>query len=72
MIQIDKGIPIPGRGRKAKYPWRQMEVGDSFIIINTTNRSCSRYVGWANKLYVPLRFVGRTMPDGNYRIWRVA
>ncbi len=34
MIKIDKGIEIPpeNRGRKAKYPFRDMEVGDSFFI----------------------------------------
>jgi len=37
MIEIDKGVPIPpprkGTGRP-QYPWRDMEVGDSFFIVN--------------------------------------
>jgi len=34
MIKIEKGVPIPKskRGRDAKYPWRQLEPGDSFEV----------------------------------------
>ena len=34
-IPVDKGIPVPDdnrRGRLAIYPWKTMEVGDSFFI----------------------------------------
>ncbi len=33
-IEIDKNIPIPERnqvGRKTKYPFAEMEIGDSFL-----------------------------------------
>lgn len=29
-IEITKGLPTP-RGRRAKYPFREMDVGDSFF-----------------------------------------
>lgn len=34
-IEIKKGVPVPkidrgGKGRPMKYPWLEMEVGDSF------------------------------------------
>jgi len=33
MIKIDKDIPIPEFSTKAsKYPFRQMEIGDSFFV----------------------------------------
>lgn len=32
-IQIEKGVPVPKNiTRKSKYPFREMEVGDSFFI----------------------------------------
>ena len=33
-IKVERGrfIPKPDRGRKRKYPWHDMEVGDSFAI----------------------------------------
>ena len=34
MIKIDKGVPVPRerRGPKPLYPFRNMEVGDSFAV----------------------------------------
>lgn len=37
MIEIDKSVPIPEVTPKtsrveARYPWKQMEVGDSFLV----------------------------------------
>jgi hypothetical protein len=35
--KIEKGVPVPpivrkGVTHKTKYPWREMEVGDSFFV----------------------------------------
>lgn len=34
MYEIEKGVPIPDdpRGRRGKYPFKDMEVGDSFFV----------------------------------------
>lgn len=34
MFAIEKNIPQPksNAGRQAKYPWKSMEVGDSFFV----------------------------------------
>lgn len=75
-IQIDKGIPLapsqPGKGggRKTIYPWRQMEVGDSFFVPDRTIRSFS---GSAAQ-HRPRRFSMRTVVENGVsgiRIWRV-
>lgn len=48
LIRVDRGIPLPETrnvGRKGKYPWRQMQPGDSFFVANApTNRlgACAR------------------------------
>jgi len=61
---IEKGVPIPGR-----FPFGQMEVGDSFVI--TTKRStaavAARRYGDKHKM----KFVTRKMDNGAIRIWRV-
>jgi hypothetical protein len=60
---IDKDVPIPSR-----FPFAQMEVGDSFVI--TTKRStaavAARRYGDKHKM----KFVTRKMPDGTIRCWR--
>ena len=73
MIEIDKNIPVPlysGRGGPAKYPWRQMDVGDSFFVANIK----------ANTVSAAARLVGKRMGasftvrkvDGGVRAWRIS
>lgn len=75
MIEIEKNVPLPphantGRGRFAKYPWQEMEIGDSFVYPGATQTA--RGAVWvANKTRAPKRFVCRKF-DGVTRIWRVA
>lgn len=69
-IKIDKGIPIPsgGHGRRAKYPWHEMEVGDSFFVSGGTNNK--GFVSYANRRFAPKRFLSRTV-EGGTRVWRL-
>ena len=71
---IEKGMPVPLRSNAVpKYPFADLEVGDSFIAPPITKRILSnaahRYKrkhkseGW--------NFVCRTLQDG-CRIWRIA
>lgn len=74
MTNIDKHIPIPS-GRKGfrnrKYPFGDMEVGDSYFVEGTTEGLRARYAAQAyaarNEDY---RFSYRTLMNGT-RIWRV-
>ena len=38
MIEIEKGIPVPDARKKGhhepKFPWKEMQVGDSFVVPN--------------------------------------
>lgn len=68
---IEKGIPLPsgGAGRIPKYPFRSMEVGDSFFSVEKSARvsACQ----WARREGSGVKFV--TAKEGNgLRIWRVA
>lgn len=71
-IQIDKDLPIPtgGRGRPAKYPWADMEVGDSFLSPDQAPNTMSNVRLKAEKR-TGFKFTTRAEGDGT-RIWRIA
>jgi hypothetical protein len=72
-IKIDKGAPMPKGVRTVenyKYPWAEMEVGDSFLAPKHL-KYFKNLVSHPNKRYAPRRFTARKTPEG-YRIWRVA
>lgn len=63
-VVIEKDIPIPKEGR-SKYPWHDMEIGDSFVI-----PKLSISTGAVNDRYKPKKFIARK--HGNeYRVWRI-
>lgn len=70
-IKIEKGVPIPRKG--LKYPWPEMEVGDSFAFFPNL-KPVSAYAAThnASKAYAPRKFEARRDADGNMRCWRVA
>lgn len=72
-IKIEAGIPFENpkgtRGTGPKYPWRTMEVGDSFLFPPRLKTASSQ--AWmANKLYSPRKFAARSTPEG-VRCWRL-
>jgi len=69
-IAITKGLPAP-RGRRAKYPFRDMEIGDSFF---SPKSSVIGIHGCARR-HRPMRFTCRSVvEDGvaGIRVWRIA
>lgn len=75
-IKIEKGVPIPvGAGRQGirKYPWREMEIGDSVFIGckdgETPEKVLSR-LGQSLAFAKPLRFTRRREGD-DVRVWRI-
>jgi hypothetical protein len=73
MFQIEKNIAAPkhiGGGARPKYPFPEMEVGDSFFAPGITARGLSNATQWhANK--TGKKFTCATEADGA-RCWRVA
>lgn len=72
-IEIEKGVPIPHpySKRTPKYPWRDMEIGDSFIahgIKSAASLNTPRAAAQTNTGY---KFLVSTTPDG-VRVWRIA
>ena len=74
MFEIEKGIPVPPRvyrGRVSKYPFANMEVGESFLVEATPAKAASlataagrRRPGW--------KFISRKVDETHARVWRVA
>lgn len=68
---IDKDIPVPkqvGTGRKNKYPFDALEVGDSFFVKDAKVKTLSRTCGSHGKR-LSRKFTSRTV-DGGVRVWR--
>ena len=68
-ISITKGLPTPHRGR-AKYPFRDMEIGDSFFA---RGASVIGLHGCARR-HRPKRFTCRSLVENGVagvRVWRI-
>jgi hypothetical protein len=75
MFQIEKDLPVPDviSGRRAKYPWRRMEVGDSFFTPETSRSGLSGAKRHAEKA-TGFKFTCSTRVENGIkgvRVWRV-
>jgi len=70
-IKIDKGIPVSRSNGHARYPFAELEAGDSFLFPSHMKMSItgSRLDYWRKK-FPDRKFVTRTTPEG-VRCWRV-
>lgn len=70
-IQLDRGVPIPEQRRRKSYPFRDMEVGDSFFATET---SIVR-IHAAARNYKGVRVTCRTRIENGekgVRVWRIS
>lgn len=70
-IKVEKDVPVPlvDKGRPPKYPWGQLEPGDSFFIRGGTPSILSGRKKKIERRY-GIRLTIRTV-DGGVRVWRV-
>lgn len=68
-IKIEKNVPMPkvGSGRRTKYPFGDMDIGDSFSSPDQRVASASLHYGKRHDK----KFSMQRQPDGSYRTWRV-
>lgn len=77
MYEIEKGIKIPVRksSRPAKYPWRQMELGDSFFVPSgNPSKMITRLNPSSQTQKAGLKFTRRIVEENGVkgvRIWRI-
>lgn len=69
LFKIDKGVPMPAQAQRNKYPWADMQVGDSFLCPPTINRAsmCSTAASAGRRL--GSHYIVRTTKEG-LRVWR--
>jgi len=68
MQEIEKNVPRPKLVRMRRYPWIEMEVGDSFLFPATVKHPYVIARG-ASRLYDRKFVVHKT--DNGFRCWRV-
>lgn len=84
MLKIEKNIPVPEVdysrcGAPAKYPFKDMEIGDSFVV-RIEDSECTTLDALRNAIYqYARRQIGadkvksRRLDDKTgYRVWRIA
>ena len=69
---VDKNVPYIRKGLSLKYPFRNMDLKDSFLISKSAEdaqrvRSAASVFGRRNKV----KFSILKNEDGEYRCWRV-
>lgn len=70
-MKIDKDVPIPEKHHEgnSKYPWDEMEVGDSFLVDEVKHISVAQGILRVNKLKKPKHFICKRVENGT-RVWR--
>lgn len=72
-FKIEDGYAIPAerqpRVRRAKYPWNELEVGQSFFVEGARLRSMSSTASHAGRR-TGRKFIVRNA-DSGVRVWRV-
>lgn len=73
IVRIDKNVPMPQpapRGRPNRYPWKNMEVGDSFLFPKGIALAACRTMAWDAGRKLKRKFSVMKTSDGT-RCWRV-
>lgn len=69
MITIEKNIPFP-KVSSTKYPFLDLEVGDSFFVPDMTTSSISSNIQRFRLKYPDRKWSTRTV-SGGIRVWRI-
>lgn len=70
MVKIESGVPLPPARNKRRYPYPQLQVGDSFFVPSMgQNEIANQAWRWGKKL--GRTFETRKRPGG-VRVWRTA
>jgi hypothetical protein len=69
LFKIEKGVPIRGAAADV-YPFRDMEVGDSFLVPSGSARQ-ARNAAYMFGARNSVKFKSRAV-SGGLRVWRIA
>lgn len=72
-FKIDKKMPMPyGGNTQCRYPWRDMDVGDSFFV---PDKKITQIDSRTAQISTGFRFAKRTVEENDIkgvRIWRIS
>ena len=73
-MKIDKNIPfLPYKRSGAKYPWAEMEIGDSIFFISkdksTDRKIATAALQWGRRNN--RKFAVRKINKKGFRVWRI-
>lgn len=69
-MKIERGVPLPVARNQRRYPYPQLQVGESFFVPAVTqNNIANQAYRWSRKL--GRKFETRKRPGG-VRVWRTA
>ena len=69
MTKIDKNVPIPKPKLESKYPFDQLEVGESFELDKAYEGTIRSQASFRNRTRAPLHYIVRVDGD-KIRVWR--
>ena len=69
MIKIDKNIPIPpdSRGKSYKYPFEDLQIGDSFVMLSGSRGGCVQNA----QRKLGHKYTIRNIGNNKVRVWRI-
>lgn len=73
MYKIEKGVPLPTRSTRRKYPFRELGVGDSFFVPEKdpkARRAVAQSIRTSFHRHKPKVFTAHETPNG-VRVWRI-
>tara|TARA_R100000654_G_scaffold72333_1_gene104106 strand:- start:930 stop:1142 length:213 start_codon:yes stop_codon:yes gene_type:complete len=59
-------VPATGAGRDLKYPFPELEIGESFEVTTTSEKNAAR-----KRFYNRNQRIATRMTDNGFRIWRI-
>lgn len=71
MLHIESTVPLPDDRPRLKYPFDDMQVGDSFLITDAGMVKNARSAAWMYSKRHRMKFSCRKV-DGGWRVWRTA
>lgn len=70
-IDEDRPIPEPGRGRRGKYPFAKLNIGESFAVSLAQGENARAAAGVWKQRHPGWDYCTRKSA-AEYRIWRIA
>ena len=79
LIKVEQGFPIPAKASRSspcrKYPWKEMEIGDSFFVAAPDAQCRKLQMLVASGAVSAKQRLGRVftvrLVEGGVRAWRV-